>query len=290
MMGRADLHTHSTISDGSDFPKDIVRMSSEAGLLGISLTDHDSLDGLEEFMIASAPNNLERIPGLEISTTYGTKEAHLLGYFVPKNNTQLSAKLKWFRDVRLARFPKMLRKLEDIGISMEKEELDLLLEGVKSPGRPHIGRILIDRGVVRDMDEAFNRYLNRGRPVYVDKEKLDIVDAISLLRAVGAVPVLAHPLTIDVPIIRDALFELKELGLMGVETVYDYSHFQIQDDPAEVIKASKEIGLIETGGTDYHGTGWRLPIGGISVSLDVVDELKVASRELGGDPDSWEVE
>ncbi len=290
MMGRADLHTHSTISDGTISPTGIVQMASEAGLLGISLTDHDSVDGLVEFMNAMAPKHLDRIPGLEISTTFNGKEVHLLGYFVPKNSSQLQSKLKWISDGRQTRFPKMIKKLREIGEPVEKEELDRLLDGVTSPGRPHVGRILIERGLVQNMDEAFDRYLNRGRPLYVEKEKIELVEAISLLRNVGAVPVLAHPLTIKGISIFDTLIELHTEGLLGVEVTYDYSHRPLHDNPSEVIRACNETGLIQTGGTDYHGPGWRKPIGGVSVPMSVVDELQSASIELGGEPDSWEVD
>ncbi|MHA1907125.1 MAG: PHP domain-containing protein [Candidatus Thorarchaeota archaeon] len=290
MMGRADLHTHSTISDGMVSPRGIAEMAFEVGLLGISLTDHDTVDGLEEFMTVPIAGHLQRVPGLEISTTYNGKEAHLLGYFVPKKNSQLLSKLKWLREARQSRFPKMIEKLQDIGVSVEQDDLDRLLDGVKSPGRPHVGRLLIEKGAVRDMDEAFDRFLNRGRPLYVEKEKMEITEAISLLRNVGAVPVLAHPLTIRVSSICDSIVELKDMGLMGVEVEYDYTHFQIHDDPSEVIKACTETSLIKTGGTDYHGSGWRLPLGGVSVSLDVVDELREAAKEIGGDPEAWKVE
>jgi predicted metal-dependent phosphoesterase TrpH len=182
----------------------------------------------------------------------------------------------------------MIEKLRKIGEPVEKEELDRLLDGVTSPGRPHVGRILIERGLVQNMDEAFDRYLNRGRPLYVEKEKIEIVEAISLLSNVGAVPVLAHPLTIRGVSIFDTLIELHEEGLLGVEVTYDYSHRQLHDDPAEVIRASNETGLIQTGGTDYHGPGWRTPIGGIGVPMSVVEELRTASLDLGGEPDSWE--
>ncbi|MHA2424774.1 MAG: PHP domain-containing protein [Candidatus Thorarchaeota archaeon] len=287
MTAHADLHTHSTISDGTIPPCGIVDMAIEAGLGGIALTDHDTVDGIEEFMNTKAPDRLQRIPGLEVSTTYNGKEVHLLGYFIPRNSSQLQSKLQWISDARQTRFPKMIERLREIDEPVEKEELDRLLEGVTSPGRPHVGRILIERGLVQDMDEAFDRYLNRGRPLYVEKEKIGINEAISLLRDVGAVPVLAHPLTIRGLSIYETLIELHAEGLLGVEVSYDYSHRQLHDDPLEVLRACNETGLIQTGGTDYHGPGWRIPIGGISVSMSVVEELRTTSIELGGEPDAW---
>ncbi|MFW9907983.1 MAG: PHP domain-containing protein [Candidatus Thorarchaeota archaeon] len=288
MTGLADLHIHSSVSDGTEKPEKLVEMAIEIGLGGLALTDHDTTDGLSRFMSAPGPPTQIRVPGLEISTDFNSKEAHILAYYVPKEDTTLSAKLSWLREEREKRFPKMIKKMMEIGISVSAEELEILLKGVISPGRPHIGKILIDRGIVRDMNEAFDMYLAEGKPLYVGKERLSVNEAISTLRSVGAVPILAHPLDIGVPKVKEALKDLKEEGLMGVETVYDYSHLEISERPEAVREAAKELGLIATGGTDYHGDGWRIALGSIGVSVGVIDELRKAAEELGGDIYSWE--
>ena len=113
-------------------------------------------------------------------------------------------------------------------------------------------------------------------------------DAIKLLRSVGAVPVIAHPLDLRVESIRETLVEFKEIGIMGVEVAYDYSNMRITEDPKVVSDAAKELDMIATGGTDYHGEGWRIPIGNVNVSVEVIDQLRDAAQELGNDLNSWE--
>ncbi len=288
MMDRADLHTHSLKSDGTESPSGIVQLADECGLGGVSLNDHDTIDGLKEFMTAPTIREMIRVPALEISTHYAQYSAHLLGFFIPRNNHLINSKLKWLRTEREARFSRMVKKAEDLGVNPSKEYLEKLLEGVKSPGRPHMGRMLIDYGIVKTMDEAFEKYLNRGRPLYIEKVKLQVEDAISLLRDVGTVPVIAHPLDMRVPSIRDSLSELKEMGVMGAEVAYDYSGTEILEKPETVIDAVESLQLIGTGGSDYHGSGWRTPLGTVGVSIDVVNELHSTARELGNDLNSWD--
>jgi predicted metal-dependent phosphoesterase TrpH len=288
MMGRADLHTHSSMSDGTESPSRIVQLAAECRLGGISLNDHDTIDGLKEFMTAPTVREMIRVPALEISTHYGQYSAHLLGFFIPRNNQLINSKLKWLRTEREARFSRMVKKAEDLGVHPSKEYLENLLKGVESPGRPHMGRMLIDYGIVRTMDEAFEKYLNGGRPIYIEKVKLQVDDAISLLRNVGAVPVIAHPLDMRVPSIRDSLSELKEMGAMGAEVAYDYSSTEILEKPETVTDAAESLQLIGTGGSDYHGPGWRTPLGTVGVSIDVVNQLRDVARELGNDLNSWD--
>ncbi len=288
MMDRADLHTHSSFSDGVDTPTRILHLAELRGLGGISLNDHDTIDGLEEFMNASSETEIVRVPSLEISTHYGKLSAHLLGFFVPESNRVLQKKLEWLRDEREKRFTKMIDKLqEELGLRPSKEYLRRLLDRVDSPGRPHMGRILIDHGIVKDMDEAFDRYLYNGGPLYIKKVKLEIPDAIKLLRDATAVPVLAHPLDLRADSIESNLKELKEMGILGVEVSYDYSHIKVKQDQKIVVDIAKELGLIGTGGTDYHGEGWRVPLGSVNVSTKVIDELRTAAKDLGNDMHSW---
>ena len=287
MIARADLHTHSSKSDGTDTPSAIIEIAVRCGLGGISLNDHDTLDGLDDFMMTPAPREITRVPALEISTQYEEFSPHLHGYFVPKGNTLLESKLEWLRHERETRFSKMIIKLGEIGVNPPREYIENLLEGVMSPGRPHLGRILIEHGIVQDMDEAFEKYLRKGGSIYIPKVKLEIQEAVSLLRSVGAVPVIAHPLDIQVPSIKDSLIEFKEMGILGVEVEYDYSNIRIIEEPRTVADAAKELGLISTGGTDYHGEGWRVPIGKVNVSIEVINQLRNAAKELGNDLYSW---
>ena len=151
-----------------------------------------------------------------------------------------------------------------------------------------MGRILIDHGIVKDMDEAFDKYLYSGGPLYVKKVKMEIQEAIKLLRDVAAVPVLAHPLDLKVDSIAVNLKELKEIGILGVEVTYDYAHMQVKQEPSVVGEIAKDLGLIGTGGTDYHGEGWRVPLGSVTIPADVIDRLRGAAAELGNDLHSWD--
>jgi predicted metal-dependent phosphoesterase TrpH len=183
----------------------------------------------------------------------------------------------------------MQNRLESEGIRLSDDDIDQILQGVKAPGRPHMAKLLIQRGYVKDIEEAFHKYLGKGKPGYVRKEHADIGEAISLLKSEGAVPVLAHPLTMRLPDLRSTLIELRELGtlielrelgLLGVEIEYDYQHLRLNVKPGEVQAIAEGLGLIETGGSDYHGDGAHRNLGGVTVPIHVVDNLRKAHEEL----------
>ena len=280
MRALADLHLHSSVSDGTNSPAQLVEMAVEKELGAIALTDHDTLDGIGRFMAANAPDWLIRIPGVEISTLYNGHETHVLGYFVPSNVTRLRERLAYLEKKRQERFPKMVRKLNDLGIKITKRELKQVLVGVASPGRPHLARLLVMKGIVRDEVEAFEVYLGETKPAYVAKEMIDAREAIALLRTEKVVPVLAHPLTIGSTNLRRDLKELQQAGLLGVEVNYSYEHMYTHVTPGQVSEAADGLGLIETGGSDHHGDDSRSLMGEVTVSLAVVDSLKEASDAL----------
>ena len=280
MRARADLHTHSNLSDGIHSPSELLSIASDLNLGALALTDHDTIDGLVEFMNAEVRGCPIRIPGVEISTEYQGVEAHLLGYFVPARAPKLVKKLKALEEFRRKRFPKMRNRLESEGIQLSDDDIDQILRGVKAPGRPHMARLLIQRGYVKDIEEAFHKYLGKGKPGYVRKERADIGEAIRLLRAEGAVPVLAHPLTMRCPNLRSTLIELRELGLLGVEIEYDYQHLRLNVKSGEVQAMAEGLGLIETGGSDHHGDGAHRNLGSVTVSIHVVENLQKAHEDL----------
>ncbi len=280
MKVRADLHVHSNLSDGVHSPSELLALASNLNLGGVALTDHDTIDGLVEFMNAEVHGCPIRIPGVEISTEYKGVEAHLLGYFVPTQAPKLVKRLKTLEESRRKRFPKMRSRLESEGIRLSDDDIDQMLQGVKAPGRPHMAKLLIQRGYVKDIEEAFHKYLGKGKPGYVKKERADIGEAISLLRSEGAVPVLAHPLTMRLPDLRSTLIKLRELGLLGVEIEYDYQHLHLNVKPGEVRAIAEGLGLIETAGSDYHGDGAHRNLGSVTVPIHVVDNLRKAHEEL----------
>jgi len=259
-------------------------MAASMDLGGIALTDHDTLDGLPEFMTADGPTWLVRVPGVEISTYYRGRETHILGYFVPEHAKNLKKQLLYLEESRKKRFPKMLRKLNDLGITIAQDDIEPVLRGVKAPGRPHLARVLVMKGIVKDYAEAFDTYLGEGKPAYVQRDMMDTKEAIALLRHESAVPVLAHPLTMGIDNLRGVLTDLREAGLQGVEVKYIYDHVHISSNEEQVQEAARGLQLIETGGSDHHGDDSRCILGEVTVPLEIVDALKQASEDLGGEP------
>lgn len=274
VRARADLHAHSSVSDGSISPTELARKADNLKLGGVSLTDHDSLDGIKEFMDADVSDDLIRVPGLEISAEYENREVHILGYFVPLDSKPLNDKLEFLRKARHDRLPKMVQKLVDLGLDVTIDELYEDLTGVASPGRPHVAQLLVRKGIVQTSIEAFQKYLAANRPAYVKKERMKALDAVRLIRSVGAVPVLAHPLTVKVPDLYSFIQTLVKEGLLGVEVEYDYSFMGMDSSSEEVRQISGDWHLIQTGGSDYHGTIHVTELGSITVPIEVIDEMR----------------
>ena len=273
----ADLHTHSSLSDGTDSPAKLVRLAEDLKLGGVALTDHDTIMGLREFMEAKAPPELLRVPGLEISADYEDQEVHILGYFVPLESKKLDDKLRALRNRRRFKFSKMIDKLSNLGIELDQDEIDEALLGVESPGRPHLAALLVKKGLVSSTDEAFNLYLGEGKPAYVEKKRMHAFEAIGLLKSVGAVPVVAHPLTVEVPDLSEFLETLAKAGILGVEVAYDYQPAKFNANVENVRSVTQELGLIETGGSDYHGDSWMGALGSITVPVETIEILKDAA-------------
>ncbi|MHA1636925.1 MAG: PHP domain-containing protein [Candidatus Thorarchaeota archaeon] len=276
----ADLHIHSTFSDGMLSPTKIVERAEQIGLGGIALTDHDTIAGIREFMTADVKSSIIRVPGVEISTEYRGSEIHLLGYFVPTNSDVLLSKLNTLRESRRQRVPKIMVKLRGLGIEIPQKRVDYILENVASPGRAHVARMLVEEGVVESTSEAFEQYLSEGRPAFVEKDRMNTEEAIKLLRTVGSVPVVAHPLFIEKLNLRKTLTDLKAKGLVGVEVEYQYIPRTIQFSCTDLLAAISGLDLIETGGSDYHGDATHTEMGDAVVSLGVIKDLEIASKEI----------
>jgi predicted metal-dependent phosphoesterase TrpH len=277
---RADLHTHSALSDGYDSPTELVKKADELRLGGIALTDHDTIMGLREFMEAKASSDLLRVPGLELSADYDSQEVHILGYFVPLESTELDSNLQDLRNRRQSKFSKMVEKLNNLGIELQQGEIDEILTGVESPGRPHLASLLVRKGIVKNTEEAFELYLGKGKPAFVEKKRMHAFKAIDLLKSVGAVPVVAHPLTVKVADLREFLQDLANAGVRGVEVEYDYRTVGFEASLAEVMRVTQELGLIETGGSDYHGNSWMGGLGSITVPVETIEVLRAAADEV----------
>jgi predicted metal-dependent phosphoesterase TrpH len=274
---RIDLHTHSTASDGLLAPAALVRLAREQGLDLIALTDHDNVGGVAEAQAEGQRVGLTVIPGVEINTDLpeGGGEAHVLGYFVERDQPAFLATLATLRDAREQRGERMVEKLRAQGLDISWERVRELAQG--SVGRPHVAEALIERGYARDVSDAFDRWLSRGRPGYVLRLKLSPEDAVRFIRSAYGVPTLAHPA--DIPHLEDTLLpSLVSVGLLGLECYYGEYDAAIVRRLTDLAAAHS---LIATGGSDYHGPGMHpTPLGGRYVPPEAAERLRTASAVL----------
>lgn len=252
-MGRfVDLHTHSTASDGTMAPSELVRHGKEVGLLALALTDHDTIDGIDEALREAKKVGLEVIAGVEISVDFNhISEMHLLGYFLDDNHKNLKPLLKKLKASREERNPKMIKKLNELGFDISLDEVKREARG-KVVARPHIASILFKKGYIKNIGEAFDKYISTGKPAYVKRERLSPKEAIEEIIRCGGVPVLAHPIYLYIQLneLDELLYELKGYGLKGIETYYSDNTTY---DTENFLKLAIKHNLVPTGGSDFHG-------------------------------------
>lgn len=271
-MSRIDLHLHTTHSDGSQTPADVVKLAHAAGVSALAITDHDITTGLPEAMAAGQELGIEIIPGIEISSRHGESELHVLGYFLKWQDPQLNDRLTTLRESRHRRNPKIVELLQAAGIDITYDEVRAVA-GSDSVGRPHIARVLMDKKVVTSAKEAFDRFLAEGRPAYVPRDLPSPVDAIRWIKEAGGLAVLAHPTWVKTVegTLSDLTRQLKEQGLDGVEVHYS-THTPRQT--RDYLSLAKQWGLLVTGGSDFHGlTKPDIEVGTGKGSLHVPDHL-----------------
>lgn len=240
-----DLQVHSTASDGALPPEDVVRSAVDAGLVAIALTDHDTLAGVEPARAAAAALGLRVVAGVELSVHFHGRELHVLGLHV-RDLAALEAQLDGYRDARIGRAEAIVRKLEGLGIAITMDDVRAQTSGA-SLGRPHVARALVARGYVAELREAFDRWLGNGRPAYVEKQRLELADAIPMLHAVGALAVWAHPGRLGTP---DLVRQVAQAGMDGME-IHHPSHSL--DDRVRFAALAERHGLLKSGGSDWHG-------------------------------------
>ena len=246
MAGEVDLHMHSTASDGALPPAQVVSAAKAAGLSAIALTDHDTMAGVDEAIAAGATSGVRVVRGVELSAHSGANEIHLLALHVA-NPEPIEASLAVFRGSRELRAKSIVALLNKLGIHVTLESVMSEAAG-GSVGRPHIARAMIRAGAVKDLREAFDRYLAAGRPAYVPKERLEIHDAIALAHSAGAIAIWAHP---GGDCRREKLEPLIEMGLDGVEVRHP-SHNA--EDAKRIGALADFFSLLPSGGSDWHGT------------------------------------
>lgn len=278
-----DLHTHSTFSDGSLTPEELVDLAVEVGLSGMALTDHDSTDGIARFMAACAAKGLRGVPGVEISIDVRSGTLHMLGYYVDTKEATLQEMLRRIRNGREIRNEEILRKLNDLGLTLTWEEV-ARHAGEDVVGRPHFAKALLDRGYVKTREAAFDLYLAKGKPAYTDRVRMSAEDSIAAIRMSGGVPVLSHPFTLglDRNALRAAVAALRDQGLLGIEVYYS-EHSREQVDL--YLGLARDLGLAVSGGSDFHGQSnpaihLGRGFGSLNVPNSVLDELERARGRL----------
>ena len=247
----ADLHLHSTFSDGVLKPSELVDMAKANGLSAIAITDHDTAAGTDEAMERGCHQRVEVISGIEISSWYNTTSMHILGYGFKHDDKKFRGRLQKLQDGRDTRNKKIIENLNHLGIEAHLDDLMKYSEYGQT-GRPHIARMLVDKGVARTVEHAFQYYLGRGKAAYAERFKFAARDAIAMIRDAGGIAVLAHPASLDPSLktIPSLLRNLQQIGLRGIEVFY----------PSHTSKATKQLKkiadknkLLITGGSDFHG-------------------------------------
>lgn len=267
-----DLHLHSIFSDGSLTPEEIVVEAERSNVSAIALTDHDTVDGLPRFLAAAEAANIRAFTGIEISVDFSPGSLHMLGYGFDSTDAALLRDLEWIRDGRSARNREILRKLNDLGLELAWEEVEGQAGG-DVVGRPHFALAMLARGYIADKDEAFDRYLAKGKPAYAERRRFSAADAIRGIGLAGGVASLAHPFSLGLgPVALERLVaDLKAQGLAGIESYYsEYTANQQH----EYLSLCKRYDLVPTGGSDFHGDlnpDIRLGVG--FGSLRVPDEV-----------------
>lgn len=272
-----ELHCHTTYSDGTLTPGELVAAAAVSGVRALAITDHDTMSGWDEAFVAALLYNLEIVPGLELSTVHHDRSLHILGFYPDAN--KLRVPLQNRIEGRFRRAQEMVDKLAAMGypIAFPKTSPGM------APGRPHIASALVTAGYAKSSREAFDRWLGDGGPAYVRYEKFSIVEGIDLLRSCGAVPVWAHPYLFRGGVVEAVLKELVDAGLMGVE-VYHPSHSSSQIQKLQDL--CLHYGLLMTGGSDYHGPEPErkntdtTTLNMLHLPLELLEPVKVAAASL----------
>jgi len=279
-----DLHTHSTVSDGSDAPRRIPELAAEAGCSAVALTDHDRLDGVEEARSRAEELAITLIAGCELScaSPAAAGSMHVLVYFVEPTEGALQDKLAELQTVRDRRNHALAERLEDLGLPVSYDEMQEEAGG-SGAGRPHAAAVLVRKGVVGSVGEAFERWLGDGRPGYVERTRLEPAEALRLVGESGGVASVAHPLSMKMTgaDLEATMSELAGLGLVGMECIYGRYSPEEREGLAAI---ARRLGLVVTGGSDHHGTykpDLRVGVGrgDLEVPDETLDEL--AARRPG---------
>ena len=275
----ADLHVHTFYSDSTFSPEEVVSCAKERGLSAIAICDHDTVDGIDPCMAIGPGYGVEIIPGIEMSVEKMDAEIHVLGYFIDWKQDWLRKKLKEIQDSRVERLFVIIEKLKAVGIKIDAEEVFRIAVNKGSVGRLHIAKAMLNSGAIKNLREAFDKYIGFAKPCYVPYTKLSPKETMDLILKAGGVPVIAHPDLIGNDKYID---EFIDHGLRGLE-VYHTDHKSHVSMRYEAM--AKDLGLMMTGGSDCHGMGkGRILMGTVRVPYELVEKLKEEAEKIRDDP------
>jgi hypothetical protein len=275
-MKFADLHLHTQFSDGTFTPEELVERASKLGFAAIALTDHDTVEGCARAAAACAAAQLEFISGTELTAEHADTEVHILAYFVDTQNQVLLTRIAGFQAVRQNRIREMVAALNQLGIPLQAETV-FALANCKSPGRPHVARALVKEKLVGNLDEAFERYLKKGRPAWIPKTKMSALESVELIHQAGGLAVMAHP---GLNRTDDIIPHLVAAGLDGIECFHTKHSTAMAE---RYLEFAESYHLLVTGGSDCHGFSKKAPlIGTVKLPYEHVEKMKtkVAERKL----------
>jgi len=277
-VGVVDLHVHSTASDGKFSPEEVVRKAAAVGIKYLALADHDSVDGILPALKATrAFPRMKLLPCVEISTDVPESEVHMLGFFIDYTDENLKAALRRFRESRINRAQKMVKKLGTLGVHVRWDRVKEIAGG-GAVGRPHVAEAMLEKGYIKNMREAFQKYIGREGPAYVEREKMTPVEAVGEVLKYGGLPVLAHPLSTKGA--EAWVAELKMMGLAGIEV---YCNNYSTEDMKELFGLATKYDLLTSGGSDFHGMGTEIeaPLGGANVPVECAEKLIATAKARG---------
>jgi len=265
----ADLHIHTVKSDGTFTVEDVFQNAKIAGASAVAITDHDTIDAVDEALYFEKKYQIEFIPGVELSAIHNEREVHIIGLYINWKDNEFLERLTKFQKVRVEREKKIIKKLKDHGIKIKFEELYEITDNMNNAGRLHIARLLSEKNIVKSVKEAFDKFLGEGRPAYVEKERITVKDAINIIKKIGGVAILAHPSHLETD---EIILKWKEQGLDGLEAYHPDQPYLIS---AKYIDFARENKLLISGGSDCHGNQRDYGrIGDIKLPYEYLEDIR----------------
>ncbi len=251
-MSRIDLHTHTTFSDGTLTPTELVELAAKKSIKVVAVTDHDNFDGVLEAIQCGKEKNVTVVSGIEMSTDFESKEIHIVGLFIDINDENFNSALKALKEKREKRNKRAVEKLQGLNVEITYDELEAISSN-KIITRAHFAKVLIKKGYVKSLKEFFDKYMGEGKPAYVKREVISPKETIALINKAGGIAVLAHPLLYNMTNdkLNEMIYYLKGLGLKGVECIYS-TH--TKEDTKYLMSVAERYDLKISGGSDFHGS------------------------------------